>query len=151
MSTVAHLVLPIYCAMWAGWLVSGFSTIFSKRERDGSTHSVDRVCRHPVSGVRGISQVIGLVDFHNAKCSMQAASPSFSVSSNDAWSTNEKILDGQQENSGSFRGILFSPLSSPQTISILLVSSWQLESQKIISSYFLCWFSSIHQWLQIPE
>lgn len=26
---------------------------------------------------------------------------------------------------------LFSPLSSPQTISILLVSSWQLESQKI--------------------
>lgn len=83
--------------------------IFSKREkeRDASTHSVGRVYRHyPVSGVRGVSQVTGLGDSHNSKCSKQAASPSFSTSGNDAWPTKEKILGGQQENSGSFRGTL---------------------------------------------
>ena len=78
-----------------------------EKERVASTASEGRGCRkHPVSGVRGISQVTGLINFHNSKCSKQAASPSFSVSGDDTWPATEKILGGQQENSGSFRGIL---------------------------------------------
>ena len=124
------------------WLVSGFPITFflKERERVASTGSAGRVCRcHPRSGVRGVSQVTGLVGFHNSTGSKQAASPSFSVSGNGTWPTKEKILGGQQETSGSFRGILGwkKKRSIKHIYKYLFLQTFHPKAREIYTYYFL--------------
>lgn len=52
------MILLTYCAVKAGWWVSGFPIILKKGEKESaaSIGSEGTVCRnHPVSRVRGIS------------------------------------------------------------------------------------------------